>query len=129
MGARTRKRGTRSDDPILEAKTLKGFIKAANAVYGFDIPDAFPPGTVLEEMWALKIEVQKDPETGVLYRATAQKTFPYLGPTDRIPGLTLADISDDEVFQLRNVTGLSLALSQLIEGIHHGKKKDEGSDD
>ena len=129
MVARARKRRTRSDDPIIEAKTVKAFVKAANEAYGFDLPECFPPGTVLGQLWALKIKVQKDPEAGVLYRAVAQETFPYLGPTDRIPGLTLADISDDEVFQLRNVTGPSLALSQLIEGIHHGKEKDEGSDD
>ena len=123
MVTKTRKRGTRSDDPILRAKTVKGFVKAANKAYGFDLPESFPPGTVLGQLWALKIKVQKDPEAGVIYRAVAQEVFPYLGLTDQIPGLTIADISDDKVFQLRNATGPSLALSQLMEGFHHGKAK------
>lgn len=125
MGARTRKRGTRSDDPILEAKTVKAFVKAANDAYRFGLPESFPAGTVLGQLWALKIKVQKDPEAGVIYRAVALEAFPYLGPTDQIPGLTIADISDDKVFQLRNATEPSLALSQLMEGLHHGKAKKE----
>jgi hypothetical protein len=64
-----------SDDPILDAKSVAALMKALDDVYGWKLPQSFPPETALAELWAVTIIVQKDPSSGVLYQASA--TVPY----------------------------------------------------
>jgi hypothetical protein len=64
-----------SDDPILDAKSVAALMKALDEVYGWELPQSFPAGTALAELWGVTITVQKDPAPGVLYQATA--TEPY----------------------------------------------------
>lgn len=64
--------------PIIDAKTVAEFVTAVNSKFWLNIPESWPDGSMLANLWALQVTVTESPDAQS-YTATAKALYPAIG--------------------------------------------------
>lgn len=119
---KTSARRTQATPPILDAKTISEFIAAANEEFNLDLPESWPAGTVLANLWALKVEVRKDLDTGSYIATSTLDDYPTIGNGTGMKGRFNAELTNKQKLFLRNAIGADrLSLSDQLQELTNGE--------
>jgi hypothetical protein len=80
-------------NPVLDAKTIGEFVVAVNRELGLNLPERWPEGSEMAQLYALHVTVTTN-EGGTGFTATATTLFPTLGgASSGLSGRTTATVT------------------------------------